>query len=136
MTEQHVYSPISPYLMVHDGQAALEFYARAFGAAARETYPHEGKLGHATLTINGSDVMVSDEFPLEPTGVKSPRTLGGSTCALSLAVDDADVWFARAVAAGAEIVRPLANEFFGRSGRLRDPFGHVWAIVGPAPVSA
>lgn len=133
MPEQHKYSPISPYLMVHDGAAAVGFYKRAFNAEVKETYPYEGKLGHATLVINGGEVMLSDEFPLERTGVKSPKTLDGTTVALSLAVDDADVWFDRVVAAGAEVVRPLTNEFFGRSGRVRDPFGHAWAIVGPAP---
>jgi PhnB protein len=131
MSAQHKYSPINPYLMVHDGEAALEFYKRAFGAEMTERYLHEGKLGHATITVNGGDVMLSDEFPLERTGVKSPETLGGTTSALTLSVNDADVWFDRAVAAGAKVVRPLANEFFGRSGRLCDPFGHVWGIVGP-----
>jgi PhnB protein len=121
--------------MVDDGARAIAFYQRAFNAEIKETYPYEGKLGHATLAINGGEVMLSDEFPLEQTGVKSPKTLDGTTFAVSLAVDDADVWFDRAVAAGAEVVRPLANEFFGRSGRLRDPFGHTWGIVGPVPVA-
>jgi PhnB protein len=133
MTEQYEYSPLSPYLMVHDGQGALDFYKRAFAAVVRETYPHEGKLGHATLTINGADVMLSDEFPAALTGVSSPKTLGGTTTTLSLAVDDADLWFDRAVAAGAKVVRPLSNEFYGRMGKLEDPFGHSWSIVGPAP---
>jgi PhnB protein len=125
------YSPVSVYLMVNDGNAALDFYRRAFGADVTETYPYEGKLGHATLTVNGGDVMLSDEFPEAVTGVRSPKSLGGTTCSVSLSVDDADTWFERARAAGAEVVRPLNDEFYGRSGKLRDPFGHVWGIVGP-----
>lgn len=125
------YSPVSVYLMVNDGNAALDFYRRAFGAEVTETYPYEGKLGHATLTVNGSDVMLSDEFPEAVTGVRSPKSLGGTTCSVSLAVDDADTWFDRARAEGADVIRPLNDEFYGRSGKLRDPFGHVWGIVGP-----
>ena len=125
------YSPVSVYLMVNDGNAALEFYRRAFGADVTETYPYEGKLGHATLTVNGGDVMLSDGFPEEITGVRSPKSLGGTTCSVSLSVDDADAWFERARAAGAEVIRPLKDEFYGRAGKLRDPFGHTWGIVGP-----
>jgi PhnB protein len=125
------YSPVSVYLMVNDGNAALDFYKRAFAADVTETYPWEGKLGHVTLRVNGSDVMLSDEFPEAMTGVRSPKSLGGTTCSVSLAVDDADAWFERARAAGAEVIRPLNDEFYGRSGKVRDPFGHVWGIVGP-----
>ena len=129
------YSPVSVYLMVNDGNAALDFYRRAFGADVIETYPYEGKLGHAALTVNGSDVMLSDEFPEAVTGVRSPKSLGGTTCSVSLAVDDADTWFERAREAGAEVIRPLNDEFYGRAGKLRDPFGHVWGIVGPVKES-
>lgn len=125
------YSPVSVYLMVDNGNAALDFYRRAFGAEVIETYPHEGKLGHATIRINGSDVMLSDEFPEELTGTRSPKSLGGTTCTVSLAVDDADTWFERARNAGSVVIRPLKDEFYGRSGKLRDPFGHTWGIVGP-----
>ncbi len=126
------YAPLSVYLMVHDGNGALEFYKRAFDAEVTETYPWEGKLGHATLKINGGEVMLSDEFPEEITGTRSPRSLGGTTATVSLTVDDADRWFERAVQAGAQVVRPLNDEFYGRSGKVRDPFGHTWGILGPA----
>jgi PhnB protein len=125
------YAPISPYLMVHDGNGALDFYRRAFAAEVLDTYPYEGKLGHATLNINGGQVMLSDEFPEGLTGVRSPKSLGGTTCTISLMVDDADKWFERALSAGAQIVRPLNDEFYGRSGKVRDPYGHTWGIVGP-----
>jgi PhnB protein len=129
--EERKRAPISPYLMVHDGNHALDFYRRAFDAEVLDTYPYEGKLGHATLKINGGEVMLSDEFPEAVTGVRTPKSLGGTTCTLSLGVDDADKWFERAVAAGAQVVRPLNDEFYGRAGKLRDPYGHVWGIVGP-----
>jgi PhnB protein len=133
MAEQDTsqYAPVSVYLMVDRGAEALEFYKAAFAAEVTETYPWEGKLGHATLKINGGEVMLSDEFPEAMTGTRSPRSLGGTTTTISLTVDDADRWFARAVEAGAEVVRPLKDEFYGRSGKLRDPFGHTWGIVGP-----
>ena len=125
------YAPLSVYLMVDRGAEALEFYKTAFGAEVTETYPWEGKLGHANLRINGGDVMLSDEFPEVVTGVRSPKSLGGTTTSVSLTVDDADRWFDRAVQAGAEVLRPLNDEFYGRSGKLRDPFGHTWGIIGP-----
>jgi PhnB protein len=129
--EAQKYSPVVPYLMVNDGNAALDFYRRAFAANVVETYPWEGKLGHATLVINGGQVMLSDEFPESITGVRSPNSLGGTTCTVSLNVDDADTWFERARAAGADVVRGLNDEFYGRFGKLRDPFGHTWGIMGP-----
>lgn len=132
MTES---SSLSPYLMVNDGEAALDFYERAFGATVTETYPYDGKLGHATLSINGADVMLSDEFPEEVAGTRTPHSLGGTTVTLSLNVDDADVWFERAIAAGGVVQRPLSNDFYGRAGKLLDPFGHLWGIVGPLPAS-
>ncbi len=133
MAHDESYSLLSPYLMVDKGDEALEFYQKAFGAEVLETYPYEGKLGHATLRINGADVMISDEFPESLTGVQSPRMLGGTTCTVSLNVDDADGWYKRAIEAGAEIIRELTDEFYGRAGKIRDPYGHTWGIVGPVP---
>jgi PhnB protein len=125
-------APLSPYLVVHDGHAALDFYKHAFDATVIDTYPYEGKLGHATLAINGGEIMLSDEFPVEITGVRTPKSLGGTTTTISLAVNDADAWFDRAIAAGATVLRPLNDEFYGRMGKLVDPYGHCWSIVGPA----
>jgi PhnB protein len=136
-TMNEPYSPVSPYLMVHDGAGALDFYQRALRAEVRETYPYEGKLGHATLRINGADVMLSDEFPehIDLTGTKSPKTLGGTAVTISLAVEDVDMWFDRAIAAGATPLRRPQDEFYGRMGKLRDPFGHVWSFTGPTKES-
>lgn len=124
--------PLAPYLSVRGGDEAIAFYKRAFEAEELERYEFEGRIGHALLTINGGHLMLADEFPeLEAsTGNVAPPTLGGRTTAtIMLTVDDADSWFARASVAGAETIRPMTDEFFGRHGKLRDPFGHVWSIV-------
>jgi PhnB protein len=132
MAEAPEYSPVSVYLTVTDGFAAVEFYKAAFAAEVRDTYPWEGRLGHATLRINGADVMLADEFDEAVTGMRSPKALGGTSCTVSLAVSDADEWFDRATAAGCAVVRPLNDEFYGRMGKVRDPYGHCWGFVGPA----
>ena len=122
------YPPLSPALTVHDAAAAIEFYKRAFRAEERFRLadPSSGKIGHAELTINGALVMLADEYPQFN---KSPRTLGGTAVKLGLMSMDADADFARATEAGAEVLRPLTNEFYGhRSGTVRDPFGHEWTI--------
>lgn len=127
------YAKVSPYLMVDDGAAAIAFYRKAFAATERDRYEFEGKVGHVGLTINGSDVMLADEFPAYEavTGTKSPRSLGGTTSTVSLNVDDVDAWYTRAIEAGASPLREPRDEFYGRQAKLRDPFGHVWGFVGP-----
>lgn len=127
--------PVAPYLMVRGGVDAIAWYARAFGAVEGERYDmDDGRLGHASLAINGGQIMLSDEFPefAEAVGTSAPPTLSGTTVTISLAVDDVDVWYDRAVAEGADAIRPPQDEFYGRHGKLRDPFGHVWSITGPA----
>ncbi len=122
------YPALSPSLVVKDGAAALEFYKSAFGA--EELYrlldPETGKIGHAEITIRGVLVMLADEYP----GInQAPTTLGGTTVNLGLMTADAKADFARAVSAGAEVVRPLSEQFYGHlAGRVRDPFGHEWII--------
>lgn len=128
------FPPVSPYLMVKRGPEALDWYRRAFGAEMIERYDMEdGRLGHATLSLNGGSLMLSDEFPelADIVGTTSPETLGGTTSSVHLSVDVVDRWFDRAIKAGATALRPPTKEFFGRHGKLRDPCGHVWAIVGP-----
>ncbi|WP_394694369.1 VOC family protein [Hyphobacterium sp.] len=123
---------VAPYLSVRDGAAAIAFYKKAFDAEELERFEYEGKLGHATLRINDHVLMLADEFPEmeEMTGNVAPPTLGGrTTFTINLTVDDADQWFERAIAAGATAIRPVTAEFFGRHGKLRDPFGHVWSVV-------
>lgn len=123
---------VAPYLSVRDGNAAIAFYKTAFGAEELERFDYEGKLGHATLRINDHLLMLADEFPEmeDMTGNVAPPTLGGrTTFTINLTVDEADQWFDRAIAAGATPIRPVTAEFFGRHGKLRDPFGHVWSVV-------
>lgn len=121
-----------PYLSVRDGDAAIAFYSEAFGAEALERYDFEGKVGHAALRINGAPLYLADEFPdyEAMTGNVAPPTLDNrTTFTINLTVDDPDAWFERAVGAGCEVVREMSDEFFGRHGKVRDPFGHVWSLV-------
>lgn len=126
--------PVTPYLTVRNAKRAVELYMRAFGAEELERYedPDGRRLGHVTLRINRGLLYLSDEFPEIPSvGTRSPAELAGTTCTIVLHVDDADTWWKRATAAGLEILRPLADDFYGRNGKLRDPFGHTWSIIGP-----
>jgi uncharacterized glyoxalase superfamily protein PhnB len=117
-----------PYLRVHDAARAIRFYIEAFGAREkfRLTEPG-GRIGHAELELGNGTLMLSEAFP--EFGIEAPqegRSIGAS---VHLHVDNADAVFARAVEAGAQVLRPLANHFYGeRSGALRDPFGHEWMI--------
>ncbi len=123
------YHTLTPYLIVDGAAAALDFYKRAFGAreAMRLDGPG-GKIGHAEMYIGESRFMIADEFP--DFDARGPRHYGGSPISLHLYVDDADAWVARAVAAGATLTRPVADQFYGdRLGSVKDPFGHVWHIA-------
>jgi uncharacterized glyoxalase superfamily protein PhnB len=116
------------YLRVHDTAAAIDFYRRVFGAEElfRLVEPN-GRVGHAEIKIGGTTLMLSDEYP--EYDIKGPRTLGGTSFSIHLHVDDCDALIARAVAAGATLVREAADHFYGeRSGTVRDPFGHEWLL--------
>ena len=121
--------------VVNDGEAAIAFYQKAFGAVL-ETKHHaeDGKrLMHAHLKMGSGALMLHDEFPeYGGEGAKAPTRLGGTTFTTHLEVPDADEAWARAVEAGAEVTMALDNQFWGaRYGQLRDPFGHLWSIGGP-----
>ena len=123
---------LTPHLTIpsRGGAAAVDFYARAFGAEEVMRRPAEDgeRLMHAHLRINGASLMLADEFP-EWTGEADITPKGVS---LHLQVDDADEWWNRALANGAIPVMPLENQFWGdRYGQVRDPFGHTWSIGGP-----
>lgn len=122
------YHSITPYLIVRDGAAALAFYAQAFGAKERMRMPRpDGKVAHAEIVIGDSCVMVADEHP--EMGAVGPAAESGWSVGLCLYVEDCDAVFNRAVAAGAKVVRPLEDQFYGdRSGTVEDPFGHKWTI--------
>lgn len=126
MEIQEVY----PYLRVHSAAEAIDFYARAFDAREqfRLTEP-SGRIGHAEIRLGSSTLMLSDEYP--DRGIRGPRSLGGTTFSIHLHVDDVDAAYAQAVSAGATVVRPLQDQFYGeRSGTVRDPFGHEWLLGG------
>jgi PhnB protein len=125
---------LSPHLVVDDAAAAIDFYVKAFGAVEIGRVPRpDGKLVHAALEINGATVMLNDDFP-EMSGGKSmtPPALGGTPVTIHLTVTDVDKKFQQAVDAGAAVVMPLDDQFWGdRYGMVRDPFGHQWSLGQP-----
>jgi PhnB protein len=122
------YSAVTPYLTVKDTGEAIEFYKQVFGATEllRLTDP-TGKIAHAEIKIGDSVVMLAEETA--DAAYRSPGTLGGTAVRICVYVEDVDAVSERAVAAGAKLLIPIANQFYGdRSGRLQDPFGHIWLI--------
>lgn len=117
-----------PYLVVHDGAAAITFYVRAFGAVETLRLAEPGgRIGHAELTIGQARFYLADEYP--EMGIVGPKTLGGTTSSVQLYVEDVDELAARAIEAGATLERPIKDEFFGdRVASIRDPFGHRWGF--------
>lgn len=119
---------LTTHLVVDDGAGAIDFYARVFGA--RERYrlrQPDGRVGHAELELGGTIVALADEFP--EMDILGPKRRGGTSASLALDVADVDAVAARAVAAGAVLERPIADEFYGkRVAWLRDPYGHRWSL--------
>lgn len=116
------------YLCVRNAAEAIEFYKRAFGAreVTRLTGPGT-KIGHAEIRIGESAIMLSDEFP--DYGALSPESVGGSPVKINLSVANVDATVQQAVAAGAKIVRPVQDQFYGeRSGHIADPYGYTWVV--------
>src|SRR5262245_39466768 len=111
---------VFPYLRVRRAAAAIDFYAKAFGATElfRLTEPG-GRIGHAEIRIGNTTLMLSEEYP--EFGIVGPESLGGTTCSIHLHVDNADAWIARAAECGAVVVRPASDAFYGeRGGTVRD----------------
>lgn len=125
---------VMPHLVVDDAAAAIDFYVKALDAVELGRVPGpDGKLIHAALQINGATVMLNDDFP-EMSGGKSmtPKALGGSPVTIHLVVTDVDKKFQRAIDAGATVVMPVEDQFWGdRYGVLKDPFGHQWSMGQP-----
>lgn len=120
------YQSAIPYLSIGGAAEAIEFYKRAFGATLGTCMKQpDGRIGHAEIRIGGSMVMLADEFP--EMGFKSPKTLGGSPVMLHLYVTNVEEIAQQAAAAGANIVRPVSDQFYGdRTVGIEDPFGHSW----------
>ncbi len=122
------YHSVTPYLVVDGAEEAIRFYEKALGATEILRLPMGGKIGHAEIRIGDSVVMLSDEWP--DYGKLGPKSRGGATSSLMIYLEDVDAAFARAVAAGASVERPVENQFYGdRSGSIVDPFGHSWTLA-------
>ncbi len=123
------YHTVTPYLVLKGAAAAIEFYKKAFGAA--ELFRMEGpggSIGHAEIKIGDSQIMLGEECG--EMGYKGPATLGGTPVGIMLYVKDADAVFNAAVAAGAKVMKPMQNQFWGdRCGTVIDPFGHQWTVA-------
>ena len=122
------YHSITPYLMIKGANEAIEFYKKAFGATEvmRLDGPN-GSVGHAEIKIGDSHVMLADEWP--DMGHLGPKSIGGTPVGICLYVEDADAVYQKAIDAGATVLKPIQDQFYGdRSGTVFDPFGHMWTI--------
>ncbi|HXR25986.1 MAG TPA: VOC family protein [Candidatus Binataceae bacterium] len=123
------YSNVTPYLIVSDGAGAIEFYKRIFGASEVMRMPRpDGRVAHAEVRIGNSLIMLADEHP--EVGARSPQSVGGSPVSFLLYVEQVDAVTQKAEAAGAKILRPPKDQFYGdRTATLADPFGHQWTVA-------
>jgi PhnB protein len=123
------YHSITPYLTIRGAADAIEWYKKAFGAVELLRMPMpDGSVAHAEIKIGDSPIMFGEECPAW--GNKSPHAVGGVSSGLMIYVPDCDAVFDAAVAAGATVVKPLTNQFYGdRSGTVTDPFGHMWTVA-------
>jgi PhnB protein len=123
------YHSVTPYLILNAAGDAIAFYRKALGATEvmRMNDP-SGKIHHAEVSIGSSRIMLADEHP--EIQALSPKTIGGSPVSIHLYVEDVDAAVDRAVAAGAKLIRPVVDQFYGdRVGGIEDPFGHRWFIA-------
>jgi PhnB protein len=120
---------ITVHLVCRDAARAADWYVQALGAEERGRVPvPDGRFMQIELRFGDSHVMIADEFP--EMGVVSPLTVGGVYSTLALHSDDVDALWQRAVEAGAEVLQPLQDMFWGdRHGEIIDPFGHKWALA-------
>ncbi len=122
------YSAVTPYLSVKGAASAIAFYKKGFGAKEIMRMPGpQGTIGHAEIQINECRIMLADECP--DINFRGPHAFGGTPVHIHLYVKDADKVARQAVTAGAKLLRPVADQFYGdRTGSLEDPFGHVWHV--------
>jgi PhnB protein len=122
------YPAVMPYLIMEGAARAIDFYKDVLGAQERMRMEHEGRVGHAELQIGDSVIMLADEYP--DMGARGPRAFGGSPVSIMVYVPDVDAVVRKAVQAGAKLVRPVEDKFYGdRSGSIEDPFGHSWHLA-------
>ena len=125
---------VRAHMTVHDAKEAIAFYGRAFGATEmfRLSEP-SGRIGHAEIRIGDSILMLNDEYP--DFGARSPAATGGSPVAFHVRVADADQAVDRAVKAGATLVRPVQDQFYGdHSGMVACPYGYRWFLAATKEV--
>jgi len=123
------YPTVTPYLVISNAGKAINFYKEVFGAIenTRLTTP-ENKVMHAEIKIGDSPIMLSDECA--EWNALSPLTIGGTAVSIMLYVEDVDRVVNLAVAAGAKLLMPVADQFWGdRMGTFIDPFGHKWSVA-------
>jgi PhnB protein len=123
------YHSLQPYLIFKDCARALEFYQQAFGARERLRMKQaDGKIGHAELELGDACLMMADEHP--EIAAYSAEHYGGSPVSLHIYVEDCDLVYRRALAAGARSLREPADQFYGdRMSGVMDPFGYSWWIA-------
>lgn len=128
MSKPAGYHTITPYLMLRDAAAAIEFYKKAFGATElMRDAAADGKIHHAEIQIGDSQVMITDEVSQFPE-LRSVQSFGGSPMNMFLYVDDADALVKRAVDAGAKLIMEVQDKPYGRSGGVKDPYGLDWWV--------
>ena len=123
------YPTLTPYLVIDGAEKAIAFYSSVFGAEERMRIPGpDGRIGHAELSIGTSLIMLADEN--HGMNIRGPKAIGGSPVTLQMYVANVDETIEKAVAAGATIKRPIADQFYGdRTGSIEDPFGHTWHLA-------
>jgi len=120
---------ITPHIVIRNAGKAAEWYKQALGAEERGRIPVPGgKFMQIELWFGDSAVMIADEFP--EAGVLSPQAIGGNPVVLHFSTENVEALWKRAIEAGAEIVQPLQDQFWGdRYGQIRDPFGYRWGLA-------
>ena len=122
------YHVVTPYLSIKGAAQAIDFYKRAFNATEiyRLSAPN-GDIAHAEIRIGDSPVMLADAC--DESGFQDPTQLQGTSIGLHIYAEDVDSLFSRALGAGAKMIKPVEDQFYGdRNGTLQDPFGHFWFI--------
>ncbi|MGD8379705.1 MAG: VOC family protein [Gammaproteobacteria bacterium] len=120
---------VTPHLICADAAGAIEFYKTAFAAEELSRLPGaDGRIMHAALRIGDSVMMMTEEFP--EWNNLGPLALKGSPVTIHLYVTEVNDFFERAVRAGARVIMPIEDMFWGdRYGVIEDPFGHRWSIA-------
>lgn len=122
------YHSVTPYLIVENAANAIAFYQKAFGAKLGLKIENHGRIGHAELKIGDAKIMLADECP--EWNARSPKAFGGCPMSVHLYVKNVDKMVDKAVAAGAKLLRPVDNMFYGdRCGCVADPFGYQWHVA-------